>query len=297
MVALRHDAALVQHHDAVRLLDRSQPVSDHQGGAILRGPFQRLLHQLFRFSVQGAGGFVQQQQRRILQNGAGDGDALALAAGQTHAAFAQIGVVALRQLFDEAVRGGGAGRGPHFLIAGLRFAVADVLQGAGAENHRILQHHAHMTAQIGKRQFAHIHATQQYLSLLRIVKPQQELKQGGLARAGRAHQRHMLAGAHAKPDAAERRLTRAGRVGEIDIAQLQAGGPGRQSPRRGRLHHRRTQGQQFHQPLGGAGRPLHIPPHFRQRADGAGGDHRVQDELPQLAGAHRALKHRVRAQP
>ncbi len=39
-----------------------------------------------------------------------DGDALALSAGEFHAAIADDGVVTLRQIFDEFVRQGGLGR-------------------------------------------------------------------------------------------------------------------------------------------------------------------------------------------
>ena len=44
---------------------------------------QRLLHQHFRFGIQVRGSFVQNQDRRILQQRAGDGDALPLAAAET----------------------------------------------------------------------------------------------------------------------------------------------------------------------------------------------------------------------
>jgi hypothetical protein len=46
----------------------------------LHGRVQRGLHHALALGVQRAGGFVQQQQRRVLQHGAGDGDALALPA-------------------------------------------------------------------------------------------------------------------------------------------------------------------------------------------------------------------------
>ena len=41
-------------------------------------PVERLLHQDFIFRVERGSGFVQQQDRRVLENGAGDGEALAL---------------------------------------------------------------------------------------------------------------------------------------------------------------------------------------------------------------------------
>ena len=38
------DAALVEHNDTVGALHGSEPMRDHQGGAALHQPLQRLLH-------------------------------------------------------------------------------------------------------------------------------------------------------------------------------------------------------------------------------------------------------------
>ena len=66
--------------------------------------FQRILHQPFALVVQRAGGLVQNQDGRVLQEHPGNGDALLLPAGQLHAPLAHIGVVAVGQLPDEVVR-------------------------------------------------------------------------------------------------------------------------------------------------------------------------------------------------
>ena len=65
--------------------------------------WQRALHQHFRFGIQVRSGFVQNQDGRVLQQRAGDGDALPLAAAQLHAALADHGVVSLRHALDEFV--------------------------------------------------------------------------------------------------------------------------------------------------------------------------------------------------
>ena len=62
---------------------------------------ERGLHRALALGVEGGGGLVEEQDRRVLQDGAGDGDALALAAGERHAALADHGGVALRQGADE----------------------------------------------------------------------------------------------------------------------------------------------------------------------------------------------------
>ncbi len=69
---------------------------DDERGACLHELFQRGLNQAFAFGVEGTGGFVEQQYGQVSQDGAGDGDALALSAGQADAAFTEEGIEALR---------------------------------------------------------------------------------------------------------------------------------------------------------------------------------------------------------
>ena len=117
-VPVSPDAALVEHHDLVGAADGGQPVRDHDHGAVLHQVGQRLLHQHFRFGVEMRGGFVQNQDGRVLEQGAGDGDALPLAAAQPHAAVADHRLVAFRQALDEFVRQGGFGGAADALRAG-----------------------------------------------------------------------------------------------------------------------------------------------------------------------------------
>ena len=72
-------------------------------GAVLRHLVERVLDLLLGVAVERARGLVEDQDRRPLEDGAGDGDALLLAAGELEAALAHHGAVALGQLGDEAV--------------------------------------------------------------------------------------------------------------------------------------------------------------------------------------------------
>ena len=82
------NCAICEHHDPVRSAHGGEAVGDHQRGAVLHQAFERLLDELFALGIQGAGRFVEQQDRRIAQQRAGDGDALLLAAGKLRAPFA-----------------------------------------------------------------------------------------------------------------------------------------------------------------------------------------------------------------
>ena len=91
-----HDASLVEHHDEIGPLHRGKPVRDANRGATGHELLEGGLHGAFGLGIERAHGLVQHQNRRIFQNGAGDGDTLALAAGKVHAFFADDRLVAVR---------------------------------------------------------------------------------------------------------------------------------------------------------------------------------------------------------
>ena len=97
--------------------------------------------------VQRAGGLVQQQDRRVLEDGAGDGDALLLAARQFQAALAHHGVIAHRQLHDELVDLGQARRFLDLGLVGADAAIGDVVLDRVVEQHRVLRDDADHGAQ------------------------------------------------------------------------------------------------------------------------------------------------------
>ncbi len=80
-----------------RLPDGGKPVGDGDGCPVFRQIFQAFLDPAFTFIVQGAGGLVKDQDRRILQEHPGNGDPLFLSAGKTGSPLAHKGVIAVRQ--------------------------------------------------------------------------------------------------------------------------------------------------------------------------------------------------------
>ena len=102
------DAALVEHDDQVRRPNGREPVRDDERCPARRQAGQRVLHQPLGLRVQRAGGLVQQQDRGVLQDRAGQRNPLALAARQARSPVTKPRFVALRQRGDEIVRRGGA---------------------------------------------------------------------------------------------------------------------------------------------------------------------------------------------
>ena len=104
------DLAALDHQNGVGMHDGVQAMGDHDGGAVLAEMVDRLLHGFFGFRIERSSRFIEQDDRRVLDQRAGDRNALALAAGELQAVLADRRVVALREIGDEVVRMDGAQR-------------------------------------------------------------------------------------------------------------------------------------------------------------------------------------------
>ena len=80
MGALLNDLAVIDNKNLVGMAHGFQPVSNHNDRLIV-GQFRNSLHQLlFIFGVNIGSGFVQNDDRRILHDGARNGNSLTFAA-------------------------------------------------------------------------------------------------------------------------------------------------------------------------------------------------------------------------
>src|SRR5206468_11929630 len=103
------------HDDQRGVLHGGEPVGDDERGAVRHQSVDRLLYQALGLHVERAGGLVQDQNRRIAQQGARDRDALSLAAAQTRAPLPQQRAITVGELRDEIVGIGGTRRRLHLL--------------------------------------------------------------------------------------------------------------------------------------------------------------------------------------
>src|SRR5262249_14979831 len=90
--AVLQHAARLHHHDAVEAAHGGEPMRDRDQGAPVHQLAQRIADRLLAIGVERRGRLVEQQDRRVLEEGAGDGDALALPARELDAAVADEGV-------------------------------------------------------------------------------------------------------------------------------------------------------------------------------------------------------------
>ena len=78
MAALLDDLPVVDHHHVVRVADGAQAMGNDEAGASLHQAQQRLLDAHLGAGIHAAGGFVQDEDGGIGQDGAGDREQLAL---------------------------------------------------------------------------------------------------------------------------------------------------------------------------------------------------------------------------
>src|ERR687885_2054719 len=148
-------------------------MSDHDARTPSQKPFERLLDHRFRAGVYVARSLVQDENARIGEHGAGEGEQLALTLAQGTAALAKNRVVPVRQLRDEVMGLGGAG-GSLDLLARCRLlvarpAVADVLRDRAGEQERFLQYRGDVRAQAPPRDLAHVAPIHPYRSARDVV--------------------------------------------------------------------------------------------------------------------------------
>ena len=136
-------------------------------------------------AVEGARRLVEDQDSRIAQDRAGDCDALALTAGETHAALSDFRVVTARERAHEVVDVGLARRAADFVVGRIEPSVADVLQNRRAKQLGILGNDRDRAAQIREAHRRDVDAVDPNRALLRNVEARNEVDDRRLAGARR----------------------------------------------------------------------------------------------------------------
>jgi hypothetical protein len=144
---------------------------------------QGLLDEHFGFGIELGSGLVENQNRSILEQCAGDGEALALAAGEALAAVADLRLIALGKLGDEIVGQRGLGSGNHARFGQVGAAVAQIVPDRIVEEDGFLGDDGHLFAEGAQGDVANVVAVDAHAAGNRGVKSREKIDQGGLAGA------------------------------------------------------------------------------------------------------------------
>ena len=187
------DTAVLEDHDRVGIAHGGQAVRDHKRGASAHDAVHTALDKLFGTRVDGARGLVQDEHRRIGHGNARDSEQLALALRQVGAVGRDRRVVPSRQAADKRVSAGCLGSGAHFLVGRVELAKADVLRNGAAKQVCVLQHNAERPAQAGLGNVLDVDAVVRDLAVIDLVEAVDEVGDGRLSGARRAHKRDPFA--------------------------------------------------------------------------------------------------------
>lgn len=208
---------LVEHQDLVDVGDGVQAVGDDDHGALAGELRDRGLDLRLVLGVGEGGGLVQDQDRRVLEDGTGDRDALALAAGQAVAALPDQRVVAVRQSADEVVGAGGLGGGGDVGIAGVGAAESDVVGDGAGEQEHVLEHHGEAGVKVLRAHVADVDTADAHRAAAHVEEAGDQPHQRRLARPARADQCQAAAGLDPDRDAVD---DRARAIGEADLIEI-----------------------------------------------------------------------------
>ncbi len=234
--ALR-DLAVVQDDDLVEEIESLKLVGDKQGGPA-RGESEQIGGQgRARLGVQVRGRLVQDQYGWIGEQGPGQGEPLALAAGHGRSVRADPGVPPLRQGPDPGQQSGPAGRGGQLAVGGAGPGQGEVAADRGIEDVRILRAAADHGADLIGAVAAQVDAVEGDGAPGRVAEAQQHGRGRGLARTARADESNSPAWREVKIEPVERqRPVRL--IPDLHAPELHMYRPSRQREGSLRLGHR-----------------------------------------------------------
>src|SRR5690606_4457989 len=205
-------------------------------------PLQILLDHRLDLRIERGSGFVEDEDRCVLQHHARDRDALPLAPGKLDPAFAHMGVVALAALridhaHDEVVRGRPFGGGNDLRLARAWLAVGDVVADGAMHEDRLLADNPELAAQRGLRDLADILTVEQDATALHVEEAQHQVDDRRLAGTGGADKRHPFARADVEIQILDDAALAA--IVERDVLEADVAGRGRHDARPWRVSYRR----------------------------------------------------------
>ena len=185
MSATFADRPIIKHGDGIGPANGGKTVSDYENSAAGHEIVQSILNEQFRFGVELGSRFVQNEDGSVLQQGAGNREALALAAGKALAAIADQGPITVRHLHDEIMREGGLSGGNDFFLGYGRAAITQVVPNRVIEEDGFLRDDGHLLAEGAKSDIAQVDAVNADLARSWGIEAGKKIYQGRLSRSAR----------------------------------------------------------------------------------------------------------------
>src|ERR1043166_2851292 len=163
------DAPLIDDDDLMRARHKRQPVTDDDDRAAVRDSAEMLLEDRFALGIERARRLVEDKDRRVVNQRAGNRETPALATRPGPRAFLPRCRITVRQPLDEFVRAGELSGADHLVKRCGRLGHRDVLADRGAKQEILLQDDADLGAQMRELELLQILPVDLDKSGLRLV--------------------------------------------------------------------------------------------------------------------------------
>ena len=165
-----YQPSIVKDEDLVCIYNCTEAVGDHNNRLTFHQFGNRLLNQDFILRVKGCCCLVKQNNGSVFQQGASDGNTLALTAGKSAAVFTENRLIPVRHLPDKFITIGGFGRGNHLIVRCVWIAKTDIVHNRIIEQGHILEHERHIRHEAFRLHTLDVFAAHGDLALLNIPK-------------------------------------------------------------------------------------------------------------------------------
>mmetsp|Transcript_8501 Transcript_8501/g.28495 ORF Transcript_8501/g.28495 Transcript_8501/m.28495 type:complete len:205 (-) Transcript_8501:1223-1837(-) len=201
MRPLLDDGPSLEHKDDVSMCNGREPMGDNERRPSLAHLLQRSLDLILRVRVQRAGGLVEENDLRILQDGPGDSHPLLLSPGQLQAPLPYPRLVLVGEVHDRVMHSSNPS-GFHYLLQSCILpAVGQVVPDCVVEQHSVLRHDADGLSQRLLFDLADIHAINAHGSLflrVQLVEAHEQTRDGALACSCLPNERRGVSGRNFK---------------------------------------------------------------------------------------------------
>ena len=202
------DASLFHDHDAVRVLDRGEPVGNHEAGASVHQGVHTALDQDFRSGIDRGCRLVENQGRGICNCGTGYGNQLSLTLAEVGSVVAKDRVIAVGKPADEAIGICQLSCTYALFVCGIELAVADVLHDGSREEVSVLKDNAQTAPEVGLFDLVDVDFIEADLAVLDVIEAVDEIDYRCLSRSGASYEGKLLAGVRIHLDVVQDHLLR-----------------------------------------------------------------------------------------
>src|SRR5580692_7850572 len=147
MSALLRDHPTAEDNDRVGIANGAQTMGDGDHGPSLHEALQCFDHESLGFRVESSSGLIEDENRRVANDGAGNSNSLPLASGKSKPSLADHRVVAVGHSGNEFVRVREFRRFFDFLLGGAGLAKKKNVAYRSPEQQSVLQHETNLVAE------------------------------------------------------------------------------------------------------------------------------------------------------